>query len=145
MQKRKRLISNKTLKKVLHFLVIFYYTMMILGIIIVNPYLIILGSSFNFFYSLFTFSFFTQIFGKKYFTATGNSIQNKEHVLWISLGIGAFIFLVCHVFQDRFTAPFAFLRINNLGNLFLGFSLIFMLIDSKYNIQQNKPQGKQME
>lgn len=126
--------ENDKIFNLLKLLVIVYNALMFFGIITVNPYLIILGSSYNFSYSFLTSSFVSERkrITSAYEQITYNSIKNKKLILGISLLFGVAFCVLCYRMEDCITAPFEFLKISNLGNLFMGGSFVLMLLDSDF-------------
>ena len=126
--------ENDKIFNLLKLLVIVYNALMFFGIITVNPYLIILGSSYNFSYSFLTSSFVSERkrITSAYEQITYNSIKNKKLILGISLLFGVAFCVLCYHMEDCITAPFEFLKISNLGNLFMGGSFVLMLLDSDF-------------
>lgn len=126
--------ENDKIFNLLKLLVIVYNALMFFGIITVNPYLIILGSSYNFSYSFLTSSFVSERkrITSAYEQITYNSIKNKKLILGISLLFGVAFCVLCYRMEDCITAPFEFLIISNLGNLFMGGSFVLMLLDSDF-------------
>ena len=126
--------ENDKIFNLLKLLVIVYNALMFFGIITVNPYLIILGSSYNFSYSFLTSSFVSERkrITSAYEQITYNSIKNKKLILGISLLFGVAFCVLCYRMEACITAPFEFLKISNLGNLFMGGSFVLMLLDSDF-------------
>ena len=107
--------ENDKIFNLLKLLVIVYNALMFFGIITVNPYLIILGSSYNFSYSFLTSSFVSERkrITSAYEQITYNSIKNKKLILGISLLFGVAFRVLCYRMEDCITAPFEFLKITD--------------------------------
>lgn len=110
--------------------VILYVFFMIVGILMVNKYLILLSSIFSFLFGFFTLGDIQKRINKTFHETTGTSVYDKEFVVFISLGISLILYSIILLFEKPVTAPYDFLTIANLGNLFMGVSLILIVVDS---------------
>lgn len=110
--------------------VVLYVSAMIVGILCVNKYLILLGSIFSFLFGFFTFSSIQKRINKTFYNLTGTSIYNKEFVVFISLGLSLVLFLAIRLFEEPVEVSYECLTIANLGNLFMGISLVLIVFDS---------------
>lgn len=109
---------------------ILYVFFMIVGILMVNRYLILLSSIFSFLFGFFTLGCIQKRINKTFHEVTGTSVYDKEFVVFINLGISLVLYSIILLFEKPVTAPYEFLRIANLGNLFMGVSLILIVVDS---------------